>query len=234
MKNFQFGIALILALSSGASAVADEGIMEDFDSLGGNDVLLERARSLNPTSTVSIVQDRIVDRRLRFELAPEVGRTLGGDSYQTTNRFGANLHFHITPKWSVGAKYSYLTNKLSAEGESLINDTSIYGQGLVPEIDYGKQEYMGLVNFYPIYGKLNMFDLGIAHFDVYVLAGAGQIVLRSGPTPTWTAGGGIGFWISQHLTMRFELRYQTYTAKRFLGETTLDLTNASVQFGYLL
>ncbi len=232
MKTLILSVCLIV--SGLAHAADDEGLLQDFDSLGGNDVLLEKARSLNPTSKVTIVQDRIVDRRNRLEISPEIGRTLGGDSYQVTHRFGANLHYHITPKWSLGVKYSYLTNRLSVEGENLINDTSTYGQGLVPDIDFGKQEYMGIVNFYPIYGKLNMFDLGIAHFDVYLLGGAGQIVLKSGPTPTWTVGGGIGFWISQHLTTRFEIRYQNYTVRRSLGETALDLTNASVQFGYML
>lgn len=234
MRKITGLLTIVIALAAGVTAVADDGILEDFDSLGGNDVLLERARSLNPTSTVSIVQDRIVDRRLRFEISPELGRTLGGDSYQTTHRFGGNLNFHITPKWSVGAKYTYFTNSLSPEGENLINDTTLFGSGFVPEIDYAKQEYLGLINFYPIYGKLNMFDLGIVHFDVYMIGGAGQVILKSGPATTWTAGGGIGFWISQHLTTRFELRYQTYTTKRTSGETALDLTNASVQFGYLL
>ncbi|MBX9768540.1 MAG: hypothetical protein K2X47_14800, partial [Bdellovibrionales bacterium] len=99
MRKMNLFLILALALAGSVNASADDGILEDFDSLGGNDVLLERARSLNPTSTVSIVQERVVDRRMRFEISPEIGRTLGGDSYQTTHRFGGNLNFHITPKW---------------------------------------------------------------------------------------------------------------------------------------
>ena len=91
-----------------------------------------------------------------------------------------------------------------------------------------------MVNFYPIYGKMNLYDLGIVHFDIYALGGYGNIDLRSGTTSTYTAGGGFGMWFSQHLTSRLEARYQNYQAERFNGKQNMDLTVLSLQIGYLL
>lgn len=213
---------------------ANEGIMKDFDSLGGNKDLLEQVGTGQARMSTQVVQDRIVKRRNRIEIAPEIGTVLGGDSYNKTTNYGINVHYHINPHWSLGAKYLYSANKLSKEGENLINDVSVTGRGQIPDIDYPKSEYLGVVNFYPIYGKMNLYDLGVVHFDVYALAGYGNIALRRGNTNTWVAGGGIGFWFSQHLTTRLELYYQTYQAQRYETKSGMDLTVASFQIGYML
>ncbi|MCM2283032.1 MAG: outer membrane beta-barrel domain-containing protein [Bdellovibrionaceae bacterium] len=208
-------------------------LMKDFDSLGGNDVLLERARELNPEANIRIVQDRVVNRRWREELTMEYGNVLGGDAYLATQNLGANYHVHITPRWSVGVKYNYAFNRLRDEGKYLIQDTSATGKGVIPEMDHPKQSYMAVLNWYPIYGKMNLYDLGVVHFDVYALGGAGQVELKSGRTGTWTAGGGVGLWFSQHLTSRLEMRYQTYEANRYGGKRAMDLAVASFQMGFL-
>jgi outer membrane beta-barrel protein len=214
------------------SARAD--IMEDFDNLGGNNVLMEKAKALEPDANISVVQDRVVSRFRRFEVAPEFASVLGGDSYLNTRGYGVNAHFHINPHWSLGVKYNSMTNELSPEGKNLINDSGLLGKNIVPEMDYPKDQVLATVSFYPIYGKLNLFNKGIAHFDVYALAGGGNINLRSGSKSTLTAGGGVGFWVSQHLTTRFEMRYQTYDTERSDGNAKIDLTVASLQMGYLL
>lgn len=231
MKN----IALKLIVSSLVLvSAAQADIMEDFDSLGGNNVLLEKVRDLNPETQVSIVQDRTVSRRNRFEISPEFSSVVGGDAYNVTRNLGVNLNYHITPKWSVGVKYEKSSNKLTQEGEYMVSQAIRDQSALVPDIDYQKQSTMAMLNFYPIYGKMNLYDLGIVHFDVYGLAGYGNVNLRSGTKPSYTAGGGVGLWFSQHLTSRLEARYQTYQAERLSGTQKMDLTVLSLQIGYLL
>ncbi len=231
------GAALVffLVLAAGVSPREARAVdlLEDFDALGGNDVLLDRAKELNPEADIRIVQDRVVDRRWREELTMEYGGVLGGDAYLATRSVGANYHVHLTPRWSVGVKYNYAFNELRDEGKHLINDTSATGKGVIPELDYQKQSLMGVVNWYPIYGKMNLYDLGVVHFDVYALAGGGQVELESGRTGTWTAGGGVGLWFSQRLTSRLEMRYQTYEASRYAGKRDMDLAVASFQMGFL-
>jgi outer membrane beta-barrel protein len=232
-KALSIAATLMLAtLTVEMSAAAD--LLKDFDTLGGNDVLLEKAQALNPDAQIRIVQDRVVNRRRRLELSPEFSSVIGGDAYNTTSNIGLNAHYHFTPQWSVGLKYNYSFNQLRQEGEYLLTDTSINGKAQIPQIDFPKQHAMMVINWYPIYGKMNLYDLGVVHFDVYALAGAGQMELKSGPTTSYTGGGGIGFWVSQHLSTRLELRYEGYTAKRFTGDTNMNTTVAGIQIGYML
>ncbi len=221
------------AATDAAQTKKSSGLLKDFDTLGGNDVLLDKARALNPDSTVSIVQDRIVDRRNRFEVAPEFVSVLGGDAYNHTDGFALNAYFHITPHWALGAKYEYDLNALRPEGRRLIDETTAAGKGVIPDIDFPKGQALALINWFPIYGKMNLYDLGVTHFDIYAVVGGGQVFLQSGSAPTYTAGGGIGLWFSQHLSTRAELRYQGYTAKRIDGEAQMNLTVADIQVGYL-
>jgi outer membrane immunogenic protein len=216
------------------NASSNTGLMKDFDTLGGNDVLLEKARALNPDAQIRVVQDRIVSRRSRVEFAPEFSSVLGGDAYNKTNNAGFNVQYHFTPQWSVGLKYNYSFNQLRPEGENLLTDVSVDGKARIPDIDFPKQEALLLVNWYPIYGKMNLYELGVVHFDIYALAGGGQVELKSGMTTAYTGGAGLGLWVSQHLSTRFELRYEGYTAKRFNGNTNMNTAVAGVQVGYLL
>lgn len=213
----------------------NSGLLKDFDTLGGNDVLLDKARELNPDQRISVVQDRIVQRRNRFEVAPEFASVLGGDPYNHTDGLAINAYFHINPHWALGAKYEYDTNAIRPEGQNLIDQAVANSdKTLVPEIDYPKGQALALINYFPIYGKMNFFDVGVIHFDVYAVAGGGQVFLHSGNATTYTGGGGIGFWFSQHLSTRMELRYQTYQAQHISGPAKMDLTVASLQIGYLL
>jgi outer membrane beta-barrel protein len=241
-------LALLTAVASNAQSPEEEAIgptnvrsakqknqlLSDFDALGGNRVLLEKAQALSPETTVLIVQNRQVSRRRRFELAPEYANIVGGDPYVKTQSLGMNLHFHITPHWSLGLKYVYALNELRPEGEALIYDRKLTRDGLVPDVmDYLKSETLAVLNWYPIYGKVNLFDLGVAHFDVYAVAGGGFVELAKGRSNTYTGGAGVGFWFVPHYTLRTELRFQTYDQQIYSGKRSLQTTVLNIQAGYL-
>jgi outer membrane beta-barrel protein len=224
-----------------ADKATAEGTDAEFDSLGGNKIFLDKAKALQPDQKVSIVQNRTVSLVNRIELAPEFSGTFGGDTYSRTKSVGVNAFFHFNSRWAIGAKYNYSFNSMTPEGESLVNQAyEEYQKNPAnptigyPQMDYQKSETMALFNFSPIYGKMNLFDKSIAHFDFYLLGGYGQVELSSGGTPTYTAGGGLGFWINRHFSTRFEMRYQNYTAKYFELEKKMDLAVASMQIGWLL
>lgn len=231
---------ILLSLLVSLSATAQENTEPDFDSLGGNTILLERAKALEPEKDVRIVQSRTVDRRHRVEIAPEFSGTFGGDSYMKTKAIGLNLNYHFTPRFSVGLKYNYAFNTLTSEGDAMYKqaladynaDTESPSEPY-PELDYVKDEALALLNWYPFYGKLNVFD-NVVQFDFYALGGGGQVRLRSGATNTYTAGGGVGFWVTQNFSTRLEMRYQNYTAKYLSGERDMDLTIGSIQMGWIL
>lgn len=224
-----------------AAAAASTSTDAEFDSLGGNQVILDRARALEPDQKISIVQNRTVSRRNRVELAPEFSGTFGGDTYSRTRSLGMNVNYHFNPRWSVGVKYSYSFNDLTPEGEAMVDAAAADYQknpskpsAQYAVLDYPKTEMLGLVNWYPFYGKMNLMDMAVAHFDFYFVGGAGQVELLSGPTSTYTGGAGVGFWINNNFSTRMEMRYQNYTAKYFDKTKDMDLAVASVQMGWML
>lgn len=232
-------ISLIVLLFAGVFAHAD--VSQDFEGLGGNKILLDKAKELNPEKEVTIVQERTVPRRNRVELAPEFMGTFGGDTYSRTTGFGMNVQYHITPRWSVGLKYMYDFNRLTPEGKNMADRAEddfrrnpSNPSAATPTLDYPKDEAFATVYWYPIYGKMNLLDKGVTHFDLYALAGYGRVTLSSGSTPSYTAGGGFGFWWTRNFASRLEMRYQAYTAKYFDEKTDLNLAVASIQMGWLL
>ena len=203
-------------------------ILEDFDSLGGNDVLINRVQLSKPDKKVKIVQNRTVDLHSRSEFSIGYGNVIGGDAYLQSQMLQFNYYFHINPRWSIGVSYFDNYNSLTKEGRFLI-----HYQELVPDLDQPDSGYEFIGNFAPIYGKINLFDRGILQFDVYLSAAYGLIDLKSGSTNILSAGGGVGLWISQHLSSRLELRQRFYKAQRFNGPVTLQTTLASISVGYL-
>ena len=178
-------LLLFLSLGLITSSAAYADLMEDFDSLGGNKDLLETAKALKPESKIQIVQDRVVNRFKRHEFSSEFNHVAGGGNpYFDTNSGGVSCNFHFNPHWSLGAKYYYYFNQLTTEGADKISKglsrnrnraPDEVGEAFIPDLNWPKQMYMANLNWYPIYGKMNVFDRGIVHFDVYTILGVGEV-----------------------------------------------------------
>lgn len=213
-------------------------VAEDVDTLGGNEDLIKMAQSLKSQTRTRIVQDRIVDRKNKIEFALSYGGVVGGDSYLQTQSFGIAANYHISPRWSLGAQYFDFTNKLTAEGNRVFNQYRTNSKNQVRaravDVDYPLSATMAVVNWYPIYGKTSFLDLGITQFDIYLIGGAGQIELSSGPTSILSAGVGVGVWLSQHLSMRVEFKYQNYRDKPITGARELNIGMVNAGMGWIL
>jgi len=211
MKTLVLALSLTSLLLSG-TAKADYkkiDLKKDFSSLGDNDAVEQRAKALDPNNKYKVVQGRAVDMNMRLELGINYGLESGGDPYYSTQTLGANLDFHINPNWSVGGRYYHSYNALNSEGQSAFQSFQNGWSNNSPAIDYPSDTTLGVLSWYPIYGKLDLFG-AVTHFDVYFLGGYGVTDLSSGPAGTIAAGGGFGFWFSQHFTARLEARYQEY------------------------
>jgi outer membrane beta-barrel protein len=211
---------------------------KDVDGLGGNDALMEMAEKLNPETKSRIVQDRIVDRHTRLEVGLSYGGAMGGTTYLQTQNVGASLDFHITPRWSIGGRYYAYQNKLTPEGQrakdQALADYASGNRASIVDIDSPINAQIAVVNWYPIYGKINFFDSAIAQFDVYLLAGGGQIELESGDSALMTAGAGFGLWMTKHLSARAEIRYQSYKDQIVTGSRDIASATATVGLGWIL
>lgn len=220
---------------------ASSSLEKDFDSLGGNRILLDKANAINPEVRTKVVQNRIVDRTSRFEFNGSYANTFGGDTYVRTGTFSLGTQYHINNHWSVGAKYGMSFNKLTNEGEDLVKRAEAdhianpsTSKSPVPDIDYPKSQMMGFVNFYPLYGKMSWFGNSISHFDVYGQLGYGQVGLDSGSANAMSGGVGISVWVNNNITTRLEAIYTNYEAQYSSGPIQQDITSASIQIGWLL
>ncbi len=235
-------LALVSSVSfAQKQSVATTSIDQEMDSFGGNEALYDKASALNPEIRTQAIQNRFVERSNRFELAPEIGSVFGGDAYNQSNAFGMNAYYHLTPKWAFGLKYNYYTNKLTPEGQAMIDRASqdaINNPGnpsfLYPQVVFPKSETMASVSWYPIVGKLSFGSWGVAHFDTYVLAGYGTVELNKSSSAQTALGGGFGFWVTPHMTTRLEYRAQNYTAKYYDESRSMSVNTASIQVGWLL
>lgn len=253
VKAFTLSTLLLMTVSAGAAPKAPQtrtaakttavqakqiDFKKDVDGLGGNEDLMEMAQKLRPESKSRIVQERLVDRHTRLEVGLNYGATLGGTTYLQTQNFGATVDFHMTPRWSIGARYYSFENKLTPEGERTFAEARAnYTAGTratIVDIDTPLNSQMAVINWYPIYGKINFFDKAIAQFDVYLLAGGGQIALESGTSALATAGLGFGLWMTKHISARAEVRYQAYKDQIVTGTRDINSAVATVGLGWIL
>ncbi len=218
---------------------ADE--VSDLESLGSNRALIKRAQKLDPKSRYRIVQKRLVDRNTRFEISLGGNMVAGGDAYYDTINAGGQIDFHINPNWSLGARYYKSSNSFTKEGlrvhERAELDQQNGNEGLVPYLDAPDQTILGTIAYYPVYGKLNFFNVKTVQFDVYTMVGAGTIsLLESGNTLAYSAGLGTGFWFNNTVTARIEVNYLGYedSLNHPEGSRQMNTVNAGITLGFLL
>ena len=224
-------------------------ILEDFDSLGRNKVLLEKAKALEPNKKIEIIQDRIINRKNRHEFYPGYEMVqAGGSPYFHSQMISMNYMYHISPYWSVGLNYGYAFNQLSTEGQNVIDygkrkqnelleedpNSTDKADPFIPEMNWLKQSVMAQVDWYPIYGKFKLLNTAIVHFDIYTTLGVGKIELKNNDSNLYQFGLGMGFWWSQNLTSRLEAKYSSYVSEFFSSENRENIGSFAVYMGYML
>lgn len=239
-------LLILIATIAGESTFAAQStknsqinVSQDVDTLGGNEDLMKKAQSLRSQTRARIVQDRIVSRRNRLEFGLAYGGIIGGNSYLQTQSADFAAYYHITPRWSLGVQYSDFQNTLSPEGKRVFNQyRAQQAAGGLPayavDVDYPINATMGFIHWYPIYGKTSFLDMGVSQFDIYLMAGGGSIQLSSGSTSIYSVGAGVGAWLTQHLTMRAEIKYQSYQDQPVTGKRDLGTGAATVGMGWIL
>ena len=223
---------------SASKQQSTDSILSSIDSLGTNQPLAEKAKAIDGKNKVSVVQNRLVDRDMRLELGASYGLATGGDSYINTQNLGFMADFHIVPQFSIGVRHSQYYNELTNEGKRVFDDAQkkqAAGDPYTkPDVDYPLSSTMGVFTVYPLYGKLNFFNIGVTQFDLYMLAGYGQMQTSSGYSATWTAGGGVGIWWTNLITSRLEARQQGYEDKIYTGNRQQSVTHFTAGIGFLL
>lgn len=211
------------AVAASSGSASSNKYDRDMDSLGSNREIMKRARAYRGDNEIIAVQKRQVDRNGRIELGVNYGMSaIGGDTYVSTSMLSGQADYHFNPRWSVGARYSTYFNSLNSRGQQAMDtyqaQVAAGKSATRPDLAWPKDSWLGVFNFYPMYGKLDILDHSVTQFDVFILAGAGQINMPTSSSTLLTAGGGVGVWWAQHFSTRLELRWQGYN-DRVYGET---------------
>jgi outer membrane beta-barrel protein len=240
MKYLSLILTTVFAFSAAAADLTSE-----MDALGANRELMKKARAIDPHNRMRVVQNREVDRNFRLELGLNYGMAAGGDPYYDSSLLGGQLDFHITPRWSIGGRYYGITNTMNSEGKHVYDRALARQQAgdntaTVPGLDGARSTMLAVLNWYPIYGKMSIFDAGISQFDLYLLGGGGSVRLISGYTePVITAGMGAGIWLTQHISTRLEARWEGYKDHPYRGSESslkrdINETIVTASIGFLL
>jgi outer membrane immunogenic protein len=231
-----FSLAGEAASKKQAAKASHQSLKSEFETLGDNKVFAEKMKSVSQKKRVRIVENRIVDLHNRFEIAGTYGYNAGGDSYVTTQHLGGILEYHFSPKFSIGVRYQHYYNELTNEAKAQYEAARASGSSLaqVAAIDYPENLTMVTMSYAPIYGKLNLFDMSVAHFDVYVIGGYGKMQLMSGASDLYTGGLGTGIWVSQNFSARLEARYEAYKDLIGYGDRSQNNIQGMLAIGILL
>ena len=219
MKAFKAALVFsAFTLLTSLSQAQTKNLKKDFQTLGDNKDVVERVKNLDNQQRMRVVQNRLVERNNRLEIAGTFGLVSGADSYVSTKNWGGMLQYHINSKLSLGLSYEKSNNNLTDEGTRRYDKAyacqQANGNGkcdlTAPRVDFPLETKLVSVTYYPIYGKLNIFDSSIAQFDLYTSLAAGRKTLESGETNVYAGSIGVGVWINSLMTMRLEGRYENY------------------------
>lgn len=234
-------VLFISELSVAATdAKTNSNLKKEFQTLGDNKDVIDRVKKMDSQQKIRVVQNRLVNRTNRIELAFDYGSLFGADSYVKTSNLGAQLQYHINPQWSLGVEFHKSYNNLTAEGQKQYDLAYACQQKdsactqRFAGVDFPLETQMATISFYPIYGKMNLFDAGIAQFDLYTTLGYGKKKLNSGSTDVFAAGAGVGVWLNNYFTTRLELRYENYKDLLDIEPRTQSAVTAIASVGVLI
>jgi outer membrane beta-barrel protein len=238
LKSY-FLISTLLVAPVAAFAQSNSSAMQR---LGNQESLLDKADPQIPRNTYRVVQQRVIDRTWRSEFTLQSGMINGGDSYYSTNALGLQYELHVSPRWSFGLRHAWYFNELTSEGRRIFDRAEAqqlanpYNDGNIrpPILDYPVSQSVATVSFYPLYGKMSLFDASVSYFDVYVMLGGGSMQLERGRTGVATGGVGMGMWWTQHFSTRFEVRAQNYDDQAKINGRNVNSTVATFGIGLLI
>ena len=182
----------------GYAQAQTKSLKSQFKTLGDNEQVIERVQQMDSHQKIRVVQNRMMDRNNRLEAAIHFSGLTGGDTYVSTKNLGGMLQYHISPRWSVGLSYEKAYNELTTEGARRYEAAFRCQQAdsacakEFPSVDFPIDTKLASVTFYPVYGKLNLFDAGISQFDLYTSIAFGQKTLDTGSTDVIAGSIGAG------------------------------------------
>ena len=122
----------------------------------------------------AVVRRKLLFRSTRFEAAPLVGFTLA-DPFNRNIIAGANLGFHLTNSFGIGATVGAGVVSRPTSLRTNIEDTASSDD--LANIAFSKVNFLASVEgtYVPIFGKFTFLNRSIINYDLHLIVGAGFV-----------------------------------------------------------
>lgn len=166
-----------------------------------------RRSALDRLEEGDAIRKRLLLRGGRFEIAPVVGFTLN-DAFQRNIMFGANLGYHISDSFALGATIFGATALDTGLAEEVLTKRGDRAEG------FSSIQLMasGEIVYTPLIGKFALFGRTVVNYDLHLIAGGGFASLtgdvadlQSG-TPMAVAGLGFRAFTAEWMALNIEVR----------------------------
>lgn len=214
-------VAVLVAFAATPVRAADDpppGGGIDDEGEGTTDEPEPEAPKSDLDSLVRVLQQRPVLKSYRFELLAGAGLVVNDTMYDTwlatmTGRF------HISEWISVGATYAKYFSSGSQLQDTVQTDFEVF-----PEVSQSRWYAGGDVTFVAADGKFVVFDASIVYWDLYASIGGGVTVTSRSddPKPTGLIGVGMRLFLTDWLTLSFELRDHIFPEKFRAGNELVN------------
>lgn len=175
-----------------------------------------------------VVNERYSSLVNRHEMTLMGANNFTADSHLSTQQVGLSYRYHINSDWSLGARYTRYSNKLTQAGQTLFDNKKI-----VPDTDFALNGQELFVNYNTMYGKLRWTEDSVVYFDQYVALGAGKVKLSSGQKTLAFLDLGFSAWLGKHMSARVGIKNEFYQQSQLNGKRNMHNTNGYLEFGYL-
>jgi outer membrane beta-barrel protein len=223
MKKLVIGLTLLS--STVALAQSSSELEKKLESLSIPD---DKVTTVLSEDKLYVLNNRYSSLINRHELTIAGANNFTADSHLVTEQAALSYRYHINSKWSLGARYTRYTNKLSSAGQILFNNKSI-----LPDTDFALNGQELFVNYNTIYGKLRWSENSVVYFDQYISLGGGKVKLSSGDKNLALADIGLSFWLGNHGSARIGLKNEFYQQNQLSGSRNIHNGIGYIEFGYL-
>lgn len=193
----------------------------------------------SPIESSQVVRRKLLFRSTRVEIAPLVGFTLA-DPFNRNILAGANLGFHLTNEFGIGATFGYgVASPDTSLGEALKDPSSGVPADQLNDLATTRINWLASVegSYVPLFGKLSIMNGLILNYDFHLLFGVGFVNLAgvtatevenaasaniSAATVAPVVGIGTRFYINDFVSFNTELRDYIYSSPAISNGTNSD------------
>lgn len=223
MKKLFVGLTLLSSFNAFAETSSE--LEKKLESLSIPD---DKITTVLSEDKLYVLNNRYSSLVNRHELTIAGANNFTADSHLSTQQTALSYRYHLNSKWSLGARYTRYTNKLSSAGQTLFNNKSI-----LPDTDFAKNGQELFLNYNTIYGKLRWTEDTVVYFDQYVSLGGGKVKLASGDKNLAMADLGFAFWLGNHGSARIGFKNEFYEQSQLSGKRNIHNGVGYIELGYL-